>query len=629
MNLIKELLKEAAPASRKAPVLERSDAIADEVAAGSVVFERSWTQVDGAFRKIYMLRNFRTINRALWLDRLLNQERTVSTVIVKPSDPQRIVKAIDRTDARSGVFLSAGNASASKSIEHELNRDHALAMLSMMADEQKSMVDCQFVFQTDFDSEAELADGYRRLSKEIAPMTVSDCQSSQEQAFMMANPLTPKHDDYLTPQFEISMPVETLAATMPFSSSGLLDAVGTDLGTDASGSIVRVDMLEETPSRSNMNGTITGTSGKGKSHTLRKIARSEYFEKGARIIAIDPEGELVREARELHGQVVAVGGGRRSSNAAMICPLQPRAVNFEYDGDDDSPVDVLRSTISFLNGFYQIAFGVTERELSSLDKGLVEAYRRHGLTYDTPYEEVDFEDYPTMDELAAVFREMADAAKRSDQARVFDFLADQTETGGRDGLHGSLWSGRTNIDLRSDYIVFDLHGLDGGNVSDSVRNAQMYSVLTFIWGEVCKSRVTGRPLRIIIDEGHMLFSAKDSSGKLQAAPMSASFTCMLMKRARKYNAGVLFATQQPRDMMHESVKHLGSAVYSMSTYHFTFATEKVEHEDLVELCGLTPSQAAMVKGFERGECIFEAGPEAVHLRVGKIPELPNAEEGGR
>lgn len=624
MNPVRELVREVAPNTHRAPELDRSAAIADAVAPGSVIFERNWTQVDGAFRKIYMLRNFRTLNHAMWLDRLLNQDRTVSTIIVKPSDSERVVKAIDRTDARSGVFLAAGNSSASRAIEHEINRDHARTMLSLIADEQKSMVDCQFLFQTDFDSEGELADGYRRLCKAASPLTLSECPASQRQAFLLANPLSPKTDDYLTPQFEISMPVDTLAATMPFSSTGILDATGTVLGTDSSGSTVRVDMLAQTSERSNMNGTITGTSGAGKSHALKKIARSEYIERGARVIAIDPEGELVREAKELFGQVVAVGGGRRTTTSAMISPLQPRAVSFDYDGDDDdAPVDVLRSTVSFLRGFYQLAFGVTERELASLDKGLVEAYRRHGLTYDTPYQEIDFNDYPTMDELAGVFRELADGAKRPEQAQVFDFLADQTETGGEEGLYGNLWSGRTNIDLKSDLIVFDLHGLDGGNVSSSVKNAQMYSVLSFLWGEVCKSRVTGRSLRIIIDEGHMLFGTKDGAGDFRAAPIAASFTCMLMKRARKYNAGVLFATQQLSDMLHEDIVRYGEAVFAMSAYHFTFATEKVEHAGLVKLCGMSPSLAEALKDFGRGECIFEAGSEAIHLHVGKIPVLPD------
>lgn len=621
MNPFKNIAKDIAPSQPRSEELPRDAAIADAVAPGTVVFERNWTQVDGAFRKIYMLRNFRTLNRAMWLDALLNQPRTLTSITVKPSDPERLVKAIDRTDARSGVFLAAGNSSASRSIEHEINRDHARTMLTMVADEQKAMADCQFTFQTDFDSEAEMADGYRRLAKSVVPLTLSECPSSQQRAFMMANPLAPKADDYLTPQFEISMPVDTLAATMPFSSTGILDETGTLLGVDSYGSTVRVDMLEPTSTRSNMNGTVTGTSGKGKSHFLKKVARSEYFEKGARVIAIDPEAELVAEARALSGQVISVGGGGRGANAAMICPLQPRAVSFEYGADDEAPADVLRSTISFLRGFYQLAFGVGDRELASLDKGLVEAYRRHGLTYETPFEEVDFDDYPSMDELAGVFRELADSAKRAEQASVFDFLADQTETGGKLGLYGNIWSGATNVDLKSDYIVFDIHGLDAGNVSSAVKNAQMYSVLTFIWGEVCRSRVTGRPLRIIIDEGHMLFGAKDGGDDFQASPIAAAFTCMLMKRARKYNAGVLFATQQVSDLLHKDVAKYGEAVFAMSAYHVSFATDSVELPALVRLRGMSQTLAEKLRSFPIGECVFEAGPESIHLKVGPIPSL--------
>lgn len=594
--------------------LPRDERYANAIAPGAVYFEPDHIEIDGTYRKVFGLREFSTLNKAGWGEALFSRPGMLATITVKPSDGETIKRSINHTDARAGVSLLQGG-SATKSMDAQLDRDHARTMIEYMADAKKTFVNCSFLFQMDCANADDLAVEYKALSDTAKPkgMTLDPAMRAQERGLRWASPLCSTDDKYLAPRFSIDMPVDTLAACLPFSTTGLIDEDGTNLGVDAAHSLVRVNMLKTSMYRGNMNSIIFGPSGSGKSRTLKKIVLDEYAKAGARIIWIDPEGEAKFTCKKLYGQYINAGG----SGGAMLCPLQPRMVNYSLDDEDDEEADVLRSTINFLRGFYQLAFGITTRELPYLDKGLVEAYRRHGLTYDTPAEEIDFYDYPSMDEVAGVFHEFAASAKREDVQRVYEYLAEQTATGGEKGLFGNLWSGKTNVDLNSDFIVFDIHALTSGNMSAPVKNAQMYSILTFVWSEICRGVVDRKPTRLVIDEGHMLFGTQTDTGEHRGCPISAAFVAMIAKRARKRNAGLLFCTQEISDLTHESVAQYGQALVSNSTYQFVFGAKSTS--DLVEiqkLFGLSDELTARVQGFKkRGQCILKAGEDMTYLEV--------------
>ena len=599
------------------------NALAAELFPAALVFERDCMRVDDRFRLAFGIREFSPLNGAGWGRRVLFSPKGIATILVEPSDKGSLARRANNVDARAGVALYQGT-SAAKAVERQSERDHARALLEMMSDQKKAFVSCSFYVQVEADAKEELMEEYRSIQDDVRGqgMALYPCLMAQEEAYRLSLPTTPAKREgqggalgYLPRQFSIDMPLDTLAATRPFSRTGFLDADGTDLGVDEDGSLVRADMLSTSLIRSNMNVVITGASGKGKSRTLKKIVLSEYAKKGARVIWIDPEGEGAHIAHALSGQYVNAGGASRAS----LCPLQPRAIAFGQE--EEGQISVLRSTINFLRGFYQLAFNVDEEDFPYLDRGLTEAYAAHGLTFETPCEEVDFDDYPSMDEVARAFKGLCEREKDAAVARIYRSLSEKTATGGKDGLHGNLWSGKTNIDLKSDFVVFDIHGLIGGAVSDAAKNAQMYSILTFIWGQICKTRGEARPLRLVIDEGHMLFATGSDTevGSKRETPVTAAFVSMMVKRARKYGVGVLFATQQISDMVGRSVREHGEALLANSAYHLIFGTEASDLDATVELCKLTEGHRSRISRFGRGDCILKSGAQGVFLHVEDTP----------
>ena len=622
---LREILTGSKEEEMPEEVLVRDQSYSDLIAPGCVKFNPRTIEIDDRYRKAFGIRDFDYTNPVGWGSHLFGEPGMLTTISVKPSDGVAIRKAIDNTDARAGVALLGSNT-ASKNMESQLDRDHARSMIELMADQKKTFVNCSFLLQLDEDDQEELGIRYKSLVDTSKPVgiTLDPCANAQDKALRWADPLNSYEDQYLAPRFSIDMPVETLAAALPFSATGLIDDDGTNLGVDEASSLVRANMLKTSEHRSNMNIIVTGESGKGKSFTLTEIMLDEYA-KGARVIGIDAEAEQKIPCKRVHGQYISIGGSHKK-NQAMLCPMQPRALNFDYDSEESmnsesAVTDVLRSTINFLRGFYQLAFGVTTRELPYLDKGLVEAYKRHGLTYDTPYEEVNFEDYPSMDEVAEVFRELSQKTKREDVSAIYEYLAEQSATGGKDGLFGNIWSGDTNIDLKSDFILFDIHALVGGTTADTAKNAQMYSILTFIWSEICRSRLTGRPLRLVIDEGHMLFGTQTDTGETKASPISAAFVSMIARRARKYNCGLLFATQQIADLSTPGVKRYGDSLTTNSTYQFIFGTKANELAIIKDFFNLSDDNLKKILDFNRGQCIFRAGKDMTYLKIDANPKL--------
>ena len=587
-------------------------------APGCVSFEPvRHMEIDGAFRRAYAIRDFATLNVAGWAREFQRTPGARGTIVVRPADGEAIRRALDHADARAGVSLVSGG-SASKTVDSQINRDHARTQLQMMADTKKAFVNASFTYQIEAPSAEELGAQYRQIRDTARPrgFTVDPCARAQERVLRSCDPMNTKDDAYLTPRFSIDMPSDTLAASQPFSCGGIIDTGGIVLGTDESGSMVRVNMFETTPGRTNYNVGIWGQSGSGKSFLLKKQVLKSYAD-GHRIIWIDPEQEGKNMAKRLSGQYINAGGGSR----AMLSPLQPRALNFDYDDDGaggEGAVGVLRSTMNFVRGFYQLAFLTPTAWLPHLDKALVAAYGAHGLTYDTCAAEVDYEDYPTMDELASVMRRMAEEERRPKVAQILDELAEQTSTGGKDGIFGNLWSARTNISLTSDFVVFDVGSLMSGNVSSSAKNGQLLSILSFIWSEVCRARCTGRPLRIVCDECHLLLgSDTDTAADAGACDIAAALLAMISRRARKYNCGLTIATQTLSQFLDPTIRRHGEAIIDNCTYQFAFATKSTEA--VRELMHIPEAQARRLPEYQKGWCIMKAGHDMCKLHVEDNP----------
>ena len=596
-----------------------NERLIDAIAPSAVRFDGTRVRIGGRIRRYVGVRQFAYHNAFGWLDDVKALPRPTITINVRRADKEKIVSAINRTSSVASVKRERARL-ASKAVLADAESADAVEMMSMLAERDKTFLTCSFTAFAEDEDDALLRQRISSVRASCATrgITIDDLAEGQRSAFLSCDPMADFNDPYIRPRFEADLQAGALAAMAPFDTAGIMDKEGVDLGEDGQGALVRVNMTYPTNARPNGHIVIAGKSGNGKSYLLKTIVCHEYAF-GSRVIWLDWEQEAKALCKKLYGQYLNCSGCGIS-----LSPLMYRTVNFEFgDGEDnsDAPIEVLRSTIQFLGGFFQLAFGIDASDLPYLFKGLEIAYGRYGVAYDTPHDQIDYTRYPSMDEVASIFDQLAKEEQVGYVQRIYLNLAAHARTGGEKGLYGNFWGGRTDVDLTSDFVVFDLSALT--SVPESVRNAQMYSILSFVWGEICKSRAYDVPLRLVLDEAHMLLcSTTANDGSKHASFASTTLLAQICRRARKYNAQVAIATQSLHefDLGNDRASKDARAIFENMTYAFAFGME--EWQLASDLLQIPSERARELVRYKRRRCILKVGSgDLVDLFVRRSEDL--------
>lgn len=614
----------AAPKAADAEPFERDLALVDRIAPSSVRFDGTRVCLNGRFRRYGGIRQFPRHNGNGWLDKVKRLPQPNICIQVAPADKGILESAANRTDSLASVKANRAN-SISAAVRSAEDQTEAAELMGMVTDRTKTFLSCAFTFSVEGDDDKALcaalnnAFGSRRHSQ--GGLEYDGLTEGQREAFLTCEPAANPDNPYLKPRFTVALEASALAAMAPFDTAGLMEPDGIELGTDGEGALVKVNMMKRTLTRPNFNLVIGGKSGNGKSHLLRTVAAGEYALGKARIFWLDFEQEARHLCRELGGKYLNCSG-----RGVSLSPLQYRTTSFDFNDDGDMDgldptVEVLRSTIQFLGGFYKLAFDISNDDMPYLYIGLERAYAAHGVGYETEADDIDMSDYPTMDEVADVFEALAEEEGMDFKQRIYTRLAAHTRTAGKNGLYGNFWGGRTDVALDSDFVVFDLSAL--ASATECVKNAQLYNILSFVWGEICKSRATGTPLRLILDEAHMLLgSTTDGNGDKHMSSVSSALVSQIVRRARKYNAGVAIATQSLHEFDNGDAADMKAAktIFENMTYSFVFGMD--EWRLAADLLQLPAEKARELPRFRMGHCIFKSGAEEyTDLHVGRSDDL--------
>jgi hypothetical protein len=599
----------------------RNRALLDLIAPTYKEIEPEGLWLSGAYRSISTTRNIASVPPG-WADNLY-AKGCVTTFTCKPINAGSLRHSIDNDSSYQGVRLFGGGlfGAASASQDHDARTavaegDKMLDLISTSKEAFFSVV----VYQMYEAKDKERLKRQRDATESVFAgrgITLTTAIKSQGTAFWAASPLALPAED-VEKMSALPMPATTIMSAFPMFDSSIDDGRGVLLGTTDDGAVVRLALNENNDYRSNSNIAILGDSGKGKTWLGNKIVLKEFSE-GSRIIWLDPEAEGIEMCRAVCGQRIDMSGGR-GKRSTHISPFQPRCGNFDPETilkEDDNALeniyasdteDVLKATLTFLHGFFQIVWGLDQRETPYLDNGLIEAYRRYGIDFDTTAADLIDDQYPVMDDLYDAFKALeAGAQDEGVKSRYREFAALSQQASS--GIYGSLWNHRTDLDMRSDFVLLDAHGLDG--MEDHIKTGQLYSMLSWVWTEICKSRVSGKKIRVRIGETHMYFGG----GTGRASTFAAAQICMIAKRIRKYNGGLMIDTHQVVELLDAQVRRYGEALVSLATYRFFLGSTGPALNAIAESFCLTDTIKDKIAGFVRGQAVVFAGNEATVLNI--------------
>lgn len=340
------------------------------------------------------------------------------------------------------------------------------------------------------------------------------------------------------PDYAMYLPTNTLASAFFFTENYHNDSTGWLIGEDCNyGLPTFFDQFRLTKNRTGHNMSVIGTTGSGKSFLLKLLITNE-FARGTKLFLFDIENELEKLTNRCGGEYIDL------SSKSLINPLQIRYVST----DDDNETSILGKHLGFLENFFITAFeDISEKELVVFLDIVEKFYNSRGITKKTTLEEFEnmtAKDYPIFSDLYAFLLEQQKNTTTKELERILvniEVLLKRMVT----GQDGNLYNGITTIDLSNDLVVFNLQELLF-NSSRRLINTQMINLLTYLSNEIVDNKKKNdkrnkkQNMLLVVDEFHYFVDEEN--------PTLLKYFSQIARRARKYNLGVVIATQSPGDL---------------------------------------------------------------------------------
>jgi hypothetical protein len=351
----------------------------------------------------------------------------------------------------------------------------------------------------------------------------------------------------------------SLATFMPWLDADLQQQGGIVIGRNrATGCPVMVDPFDQRH-YPNANIAVFGHSGVGKTYLLSSLAMGALG-LGVQVYLIDPEHEYGKLAVELGGVDIQLALG--SGHALNVLDLRPAGQQDEsWLGPAAADAVDLCATL---------CSGLDEPERALVEAAVRAAYK---------------------DEEQPLLRDVARRLPKS--SRVAAILSRWVQ-----GSLGQMFSAPTNIDLEAPIVVFGMREL----------RDEMVAPVHFLLAEALWTRIKRKDRRrmLIVDELGLLF--EDATIR--------RFVVSLARRIRKYRGSLVFATQNPGDLLSSDA---GSVVATNPALVFFGAQRPGEAAKLQRTFHLSHRQRAALETARRGEFLLAAGPDRLAVDIHAPP----------
>lgn len=553
-----------------------------------------------------------------WLSKLSNLEGTSTSIEFEYTNPDNLIEIYDKQ-------ISEKIRSA-ESLKKQSDKDTAQESIASLQKLVKKIgVDKEpvgyfnIMFHIQAPNQKLLKEREKRVSSAIATEHCNKrlLRKRQSQALHAMSP-------YGIPNVESknignrNMPISTFLGGFPMSNPGINDPGGYYIGKTASGRLNFLNMWIRNRDRVNSNWVVFGIPGTGKSTALKFIYDCEYAF-GTKIFLFDPDGEYISltKHQDIQGDVIDCTGGKHG----RINPLQIRKAAvikesdldkeknetmdmfFSYeDADQSNDMDL---HIQTLKVFFRLKFGKEEWNpdiAAGLEETLYEVYEAAGITRETDIDTLKNEDYPIMKDLFdAVDLKSNDQKLDSYECQKYKKLRDLLFSVGKGA--DQLWNGPTTLETDADFVDLVISGLL--EADESVKRAQFYNIITWVWHQMSKDRT--RRCLFGIDEGYLVID--------EEYPDLMKFIRNMSKRLRKYEGGLMFITHSVVDLLDPAVKRHGQAIIDNSCYKLILGCDGQNLEETRKLFHLTEKEVNILAQKTRGRGIFMAGNQRIDLTV--------------
>ena len=541
-----------------------------------------------------------------WGEELFDLPNTKVVMKLKPVEKSKALKRIDNAIME---LSTQAKGKASKIIDKTTHVETLSSLLVRLQNDNEVLFDTTFIITAyDKKGKTETRKAVKRKIRELG-FTATDMFGRQQDAY-----LTSELSFYDSVKISRGIQASSIAACFPFVSNAIEDDDGILLGENKLPAFV--NFFKRNSEFVNSNMVVIGKSGSGKSYAAKTVLM-HLASCNAKIFVLDPEGEYLNLAKNLHGKVLDVA----SSKHGKLNPFQ--IISALDDENDDGTRNSFFTHLQFLEEFYRLILaGINADSLELLNKLTVEAYERKGITPTTDLNKLKPKDYPTFDDLYALISEKLGGVKDDydkDCLKVVENYIAKFKKGGR---NSNLWNGKSDFRTDENFVCFDFQKLLA-NKNGSIANAQMLLVLKYLENEVIKNRDynlkngADRKIVVVVDEAHLFIDEK--------YPVALDFMYQLAKRIRKYNGMEIVITQSIKDFAGTpETARKSMAIINVSQYSLIFP---LSPNDMSDLCALYEKagqindvEADNIVHNERGCAFLISSPESrTNIRIVATP----------
>ncbi len=552
---------------------EYEDRLIEYLTSPSTIIQKpSYIQIT-KYHQIICAINYPRLVDPGWLTRLIEMNLDFDLAIhIVPYKISTTLKLLESEIKKQKTDLYALETEG-KIVPQSLIQQHqdTMALLQLIQEGTEKMFDMSLYI----DAKAYTKDDMNRVSKQIM-----DTMNS-----IMIIPKIPSYQMYkglrsILPigldELEVTRNITSSAAAacFPFAITSFYShSTGIHLGFNE---YINIPIIIDPFKLSNPNILVLGTSGGGKSYTIKLILMREFME-GVSINVIDPQAEYTDLMRTFNGEVI------------RIAPESDSIIN---------PFDLLDQTFDekklSLLAFMRCLLGeLTEPQAAILDDTLDRAYEEKGITKDPK----TWNKKPPL--LEDLYNEVLPLTRSQKEIIYGPAMAIVNRL--KPYVFGPMrfLNQHTKIDLSNRMISFDIK-----DSPDFGKGTIMFLLLEYVYTQMKKSKV--RKI-LVIDEAWTVLSAGEQ----------ADYILRLVKTCRKFNLALIMLTQDVEDVL---ASRAGRAVLTNTATKLLLKQDTAILEQLEEYFHLNKAEMRFLQISTMGRALLMAETIRVPIYIQASPE---------
>ena len=546
------------------------------------------------FSKIFTIVHYPSNIDMGWLAKLIENTGAIFSINIEPTDNTELIENLDAR-VRDATSLSkiAKNESIKQMREAEVKE--ASDIIGRMINNNEVVSYLTIYICVSAQEEKELNSKCEEVKREVQKLKLKMRPITNfllTSGFKAVAPFFTIQKD-LTEYFKRNILTSSFTGGFLFNTNTFIDNKGFYFGINQNGGIIIFNIWKKDYDRTNSNMVVVGSSGSGKSLSVKHLIYNEL--PNSKILIIDSEDEYTYLGKNLKGKIINCGG---TQTGYILNPLQIRV-----NKDDEDDLNVIALHFQFLHTFFEILFpSLTDIEFSLLDLVLEDLYTRFGITQDIDISKLANTDFPKLEDLYYLLEDKNEMDYKEEYVKLLSLLRPISI-----GQASTIWNGYTDITIDTRLTIFNTKNMQ--EFQAQYKRAQYYNIMSYAW-EILSKNKDERDI-LIADECHILVDPN--------IPQTLEYLRNISKRARKYNSSIIVITQSIEDFLNEKIKLYGQSLLANSTYKMFFKMDGQDLRDVVKTFGLTQKEESLIYNAKKGECLLSAGTRKIYAIL-KVPQ---------